>query len=91
MPDNLCTPGMFQPPRPELVVPPSGPRYEFTCIVRRRDTYNREYVSKVPASVFAETIDEATDKLRDAFGAKYDDFRKFWSHSVLIESVKEVR
>lgn len=90
MSDDLCTPGMFQPPRPEPIIP-SAPRYEFTCTVRRRDTYGREYVTSTPASVFAKTIDEATTKLRDAFGAKYDDFRKFWSHSVLIESVKEVR
>lgn len=90
MSDNLCTPGMFQPPRLEPIAP-SGPRYEFTGTVRRRDTYGNRCINSIPASVFAATIDEATEKLRDAFGAEYDDFRNFWSHSVLIESVKEIR
>lgn len=82
MPDDLIPLDM-----PDLT---PRPLFEFTCTVRRRDMYGDRYVSTTPSTVLAKNIGEATEKAREAFGATYDDFRKFWSHDVLIDSVKEI-
>lgn len=64
--------------------------YEFTCVVRKRSEYNDRNVAAYEATVIAHDVSEAVDKLRTAFCASYDDFRKFWSHSVHLASVKEI-
>lgn len=51
--------------------------------------YGDKVVSRTPMSVLAENKVQVTDKVRTAFGATYDNFRKFWSHGWALKSVSE--
>lgn len=62
-------------------------RWDIT--VRRWNQYGDKVVTTYPASMLGETSGEVLNKARAAFGATYDDFRNFWSHDVLINSVVE--
>ena len=68
----------------------SGPVYEWKITVLGCDTYGK-VAYRTPATIFAPTKTEVTAKVRAAFGATYDDFRKFWSHDWTLISVREVR
>jgi hypothetical protein len=46
-------------------------------------------VSTTPMIVRAAGKTEVTEKVRAAFEAEYDDFRKFWSHDWLVREVRE--
>ncbi len=48
--------------------------------VRRWDLYGTRVIRHTPATILAADRAELTAKVRDMFGATYDDFRKFWSH-----------
>ena len=45
---------------------------------------------KYPTSLLANTADEAREKARGVWSAKYDDFRQSWSHIFNIDSAVEV-
>ena len=64
--------------------------FEWDVNVRRKNTYGDKIVSTTQMTVLAATKSEVTAKVRAAFEAKYDDFRKFWSHDWTLNSVREV-
>lgn len=64
--------------------------YEWHITVRKRDQYGTSIASTTPAIVLAATRSEVTEKVRAAFEATYDDFRKFWSHDWTLQEVREV-
>lgn len=64
--------------------------YRWDVTVRRWDHYGQKVESKIPMTVVASTRSEVTDKVRAAFEANYDSFRKFWSHDWTLGSVTEV-
>ena len=68
-----------------------APLYEWDIEVRRRNHYGDRIESRIPAKVLASTKAEVTTKVRAMFNATYDDFRKFWSHTWALNSVKEVQ
>lgn len=68
----------------------SEPLYRWTIKVREKNTYGDRVTSLTPTTVLAKNRAEVTDKVREAFGAKYDDFRRFWSHDWILDSVDEV-
>ena len=53
------------------------------------NTYGDRIVKRTPMSLLADTKTGVTEKVRAAFEAKYDDFRKFWSHGWALVSVSE--
>lgn len=53
------------------------------------DTYGDRIVRRTHMSVLADTKTGVTEKVRAAFGAQYDGFRKFWSHGWSLISVAE--
>ena len=53
------------------------------------NTYGDKIVKRTPMSVLAPTKTGVTEKVRAAFEAKYDGFRKFWSHGWTPISVSE--
>lgn len=63
--------------------------YEWHITVRRKDDYGG-LAASYPATIIAATRSEVTAKMRAAFEAKYDDFRKFWSHDWVLTEVREV-
>jgi len=67
----------------------SEPMYRWDVTVRNWDRYGDKVVSKFSASILAANRSEVTEKVRTMFGATYDDFRKFWSHDAVINSVCE--
>lgn len=64
--------------------------YEWNILVTKYDYYGERIVSRTPARVRAATRSELTEKVRAAFEATYDDFRKFWSHGWELKDVTEV-
>ena len=64
--------------------------YRWTITVRRWNVYGDRIESQTPTTILAATRSEVTTKVRDAFEAKYDNFRKFWSHDWTLTSVDEV-
>lgn len=68
----------------------ASPVYRWHIIVRERNTYGDRTEKETPATILAPTRGDVTAKVRVAFGATFDDFRKFWSHDWLLESVEEV-
>lgn len=65
--------------------------YEWTIVVRRWNTYGDKIEGVTPAVIIAPDREQVTVKVRAAFNAKYDDFRKFWSHDWALKEVREVR
>ena len=65
-------------------------KFRFEGVVRQWDTYGDRVAKKTPVTFIAANEKEALTKARAAFGATYDSFRKFWSHDLLVESVREV-
>lgn len=65
------------------------PVFEWDIIVIGYDTYGNAR-TKTPAKFLASDKIELTNKVREAFNAKYDDFRGFWSHDWTLNSVREV-
>lgn len=63
--------------------------YRWEIGVRQLDHYGEKFISETPMSVTAATKSEVTEKVRVAFGATYDSFRKFWSHTWVLKSVAE--
>jgi len=63
--------------------------YRWDVTVRNWDYYGYKVVSKRSASILAANRSEVTEKVRAMFEAEYDDFRKFWSHDAVINSVCE--
>jgi len=53
------------------------------------NTYGDKVVKRIPMSVLGNTKTDVTTKVRQAFEAKYDGFRKFWSHGWSLNSVTE--
>ena len=68
-----------------------APLYEWDIEVQRLDNYGQRVEERTPAKVLASTRAEVTGKVRTMFGATYDDFRKFWSHTWALNSVQEVQ
>ena len=68
----------------------TAPLFEWNIEVRRRNTYGDRIESRTPTVIIAANKVEVTNKVRAAFGATYDDFRKFWSHDWTLNSVREV-
>ena len=66
------------------------PRFEWHIDVKRLNTYGDRVEESTPATIVAATRAEVTTKVRVAFGAQYDDFRKFWSHTWSLREVREV-
>ena len=66
------------------------PMYEWTIMVRRWNTYGDKIEGQVPMTILAANKSEITAKVRQAFEAQYDDFRKHWSHDWVLESAREV-
>lgn len=64
--------------------------FEFSGSMLEYNLYGDKVTGKTPATIFAGTRDEAVRKARVVFGAEWDDFRKFWSHRFVIDSVREV-
>lgn len=63
--------------------------YRWEVEVRRWNTYGDKIAHRYRASILADTKAELFDKMRAAFNATYDDFHKFWSHDLYIESMSE--
>jgi hypothetical protein len=64
--------------------------YRRTVMVKKYDIYGERIVASTPTTILAKDQAEVTAKVREAFNAKYDDFRKFWSHGWTLTSVDEV-
>ena len=64
--------------------------YRFDGVVTKWNTYGNKADRTYPTSITAETMDEAIEKSRAVFNEKFDDFRKFWSHSLRVETVTEI-
>lgn len=64
--------------------------YEWKITVRRWNTYGDKVEESVQATVLGATKSEVTAKVRAAFEAKHDDFRKHWSHDWTLQSMREV-
>lgn len=64
--------------------------FEWTIEVRRLNLYGDRIEQRTPAVILAADRAEVTTKVRVAFGATYDNFRKFWSHTWALESMREV-
>ena len=64
--------------------------YEWHITVLRRNYYGDRIEARTPMVVLAANRNEVTEKVRAAFGATYDDFRKFWSHGWELAEVREV-
>jgi hypothetical protein len=64
--------------------------YEWHITVLRRNHYGDRVVDRTPMVVLAADRAEVTAKVRAAFGATYDGFRKFWSHDWTLTEVREV-
>lgn len=65
------------------------PKYEWHIEVQKFNHYGDRIVARTPMVVIASTHPEVTTKVRAAFGATYDDFRKFWSHTWSVREVRE--
>lgn len=63
--------------------------YRWDIEVRTWNTYGDRIVRRTPMSILACSRSEVTDKVRAAFEATHDDFRKFWSHSWALISITE--
>lgn len=63
--------------------------YRWEIDVLEYNTYGTKVVRRIPMSILAVTKTEVTEKVRVAFDAEYDDFRKFWSHRWLLKSIYE--
>jgi len=63
--------------------------YRWHIDVKKYNLYGDRVESTTPMTVLAETKAEVTTKVNAAFGATYDDFRKFWSHGWVLKSVEE--
>ena len=71
-------------------VPPE-PMYLWKVTVRKWDgQYKESVVSKTPATFYGRDRDSVTDKVRAAFNAEFDSFRKKWSHDWVLLEVEEV-
>jgi len=66
------------------------PVYEWDIEVRRLNTYGDRIEARTPVKIRASTKAEVTTKVRAMFGATYDDFRGFWSHTWALNGVTEV-
>ena len=64
--------------------------YEWHIEVQRFNHYGDRVEQRTPTVIVAANRDEVTSKVRAAFGATYDDFRKFWSHGWSLREVREV-
>ena len=64
--------------------------YEWHIDVQRMNHYGDRVESRTPAVILAATRGEVTEKVRAAFGATYDSFRRFWSHRWVLREVREV-
>lgn len=82
--------GHVDPPRDQRDET-DAPLYEWDIEVRQLDRSGELVTSRTPAKVLASTKAEVTTKVRAMFGATYDDFRKFWSHTWALNSVQEVQ
>jgi hypothetical protein len=65
--------------------------YRWHISVQRWNVYGDKVISTTSASILASTRTEVTDKVRFAYGATYDDFRKFWSYDWILKSMEEVQ
>lgn len=63
--------------------------YRWEIEVLQYNDYGDKVIARYPASILAKDRAELTEKVRSAFNARYDDFRKFWSHSWSLNSVSE--
>lgn len=63
--------------------------YRWEIEVLEYNTYGDRVVKRTPMSVLADTKTDVTNKVRAAFEARHDDFRKFWSHNWTLLSVSE--
>jgi hypothetical protein len=66
------------------------PIFEWHVNVRRWDHYGNRVEMVTPAVIRAADRVEVTEKVRTAFNAEYDTFRKFWSHDWTLREVREV-
>lgn len=64
--------------------------YEWHIDVQRLDHYGQRVEATFPMVVIAANRSEVTTKVHTAFEAKYDDFRKFWSHKWGLREVREI-
>lgn len=64
--------------------------YRWHIIVVKYNVYGDKRVQETPVTIFAPTREDVTGKVREAFNATYDDFRKFWSHDWVLVSMDEV-
>jgi hypothetical protein len=67
-----------------------APIYEWDIEVHRLNHYGDRVEKRIPTKILAATRSEVTQKVRVMFDATYDDFRKFWSHTWALNSVREV-
>jgi len=65
------------------------PEYRWQIVVRRLNHYGDKIVVEIPMTLLAANKAEVTTKVREAFEATYDDFRKFWSHTWHLVRVDE--
>jgi len=65
-------------------------KFRFVVEVVEYNTYGDRVVKTTPSSFIAKDKNEVTEKVRAAFNATYDDFRRFWSHGWRLVSVEEV-
>lgn len=63
--------------------------FRFEIDVLKYNTYGDKIIERTSMSVLAENKIEVTEKVRAVFNAKYDDFRRFWSHGWSLNSVNE--
>ena len=63
--------------------------YRWDVTVRNWNHYGDKVMARRGASILAANRSEVTENVRTMFEATYDDFRKFWSHDAVINSVCE--
>lgn len=68
----------------------AGAVYEWQVVVRQWNAYGDRVVLKTPTTIQAASWPQVTDKVRDAFGATFDEFRKVWSHDWTLVDMREV-
>lgn len=69
---------------------PKQPQYRWFVQVKQRDHYGERYVSSTPAVFIATDKRDVDQQMRKAFNAHFDTFRKFWSHTWVLERMEAV-
>lgn len=65
-------------------------QYRWFVQVRQWDHYGHRVVAKTPAVFIGTDRVDVTQRMREAYNATYDDFRRFWSHDWVLDRMEAV-